>query len=134
MIADHEMRPECAKEFGVIQADLRHHDEFRKEVRSSLAGIDHEIKKLTGNGNKGRVEHLSDAVGELGKLLTRSITKSDAVVEAIQVRMENIEKQQKKIGEEQERVASRMWSERLRITGIVGLLWMLSKIYESAAF
>ena len=60
MADDHEMRAECGIQFGKIEKELEFHKEWRDEQRESLNTIQREVEKLTGNGNRGRIDAISD--------------------------------------------------------------------------
>ena len=77
-MADHEMRPECAVEFGKIQTALEFHKEWRDESRNTLSCIKKEVEKLTGNGNRGRIDSIADQLTDIHKLLAVHLKESEA--------------------------------------------------------
>lgn len=124
-MADHVRLPECALKFGTIEAELEHTHEFRDEVRGSLGKIDHEVRKLTGNGNKGRIDKLFDAVGEINTMIATHITHCETAEEVMEERITELKEKQ---AAEQKKVDDRLWSERLKIAGIVGLILIVNQL------
>lgn len=119
---DHEMRSECAKEFGSIQTALAFHKEWREEQSHKLDRIQKEVEKLTGNGNKGKIDELFNKLSDLNTLIAQHI----AMAESSQHRIEVLEQ---KTGLLEERI----FSTSLKVAGVVGavtiiLHWVASKL------
>lgn len=62
----HEMRLDCAKNFGELKSELRHVAETRTEDKerrredwNELKEIKRELHKLVGNGNRGRIDEMA---------------------------------------------------------------------------
>lgn len=72
-----EMRPECAKEFGKIEASLDYQKELKEEQSKALDRIEKEIEKLFGNGNKGKIDEISICLNALSNSIIAHIAKSD---------------------------------------------------------
>jgi hypothetical protein len=97
MIApDHSMRPECAKEFGKIEANLHEHAIFRTEVRTELRGL------------KEQIESVQTGVAEIHRLLSGHLGEAGGGWE----RIRDLESSLK-------RMDDRMWTERLKTGGVV---------------
>ena len=95
---DHELRPACAKEFGSIQKSLEFHKEWRDEARQSLGLIQREVEKLTGNGNRGRIDSISDDLHEIKTMLVSHIrwgetenTATHAILESHSAKITRLE-------------------------------------------
>ena len=111
---DHGMRSECAKEFGSIHTSLAFHKEWRAEQVRQLNRIQLEIEKLTGNGNRGKMDELSSKIGDLSTMLVAHIASCDAS----QHRIESLENRTKDLEE-------RIFSTALKVAGAVGMMTML---------
>lgn len=110
MASEHDMRPECAMEFGKITAERTQAAEFREEVRSTLLAIQKEIHVLTGNGNRGKIDEISGMLGEY-----ISSTKSqDHRLAAVE--------------ESQRRMDSRMWSLGMKLGVMIGTITVLAQV------
>ena len=110
-IDDHLMRSECAKEFGRIQTSLEFLSAWHKEDMDALKGIELELSKLIGNGNKGKIDLLSEQVARL---------------EANQHRMESLEERTKLIEE-------RLYTTSLKVAGSIAVVTLLAH-YAMKAF
>lgn len=95
----HDMRPGCAKEFGKIQAQQEMNQEFRIEVR-------HEFQNLK--------EALGDIV-DIKAMLAEHIGAAGGGWD----RIEALEANHKLI-------ESRMWQDRLKTSGVTGLIILLA--------
>lgn len=91
----HEMRPECAREFGKLSAEAKAHSEFRAEVRADLAELKTQLADLA----------------DIKEMLAEHIGQSTGGWQ----RIETLENHQSKLED-------RMWGERLKSGGIVGIL------------
>lgn len=110
----HHLRPECAKEFGKIEASLANHRRFREEVRSELRDIKIQIESLTSSVTVG--------VSDIRNMLAEHIGESHGVHHRI-----------KSLESDIDNVESRLWSERLKASAITGGLvfvieFLLSRI------
>lgn len=103
------MRPECAKEFGKIESALNFEKEWREIQTKMLTNIEKEIEKLTGNGNRGKIDELGVRLKSIEDLL-REFAASGA---ARQLRIERLE-------EITRLLESRLFSTSLKIAGVVG--------------
>lgn len=106
---DHRMRSECAKEFGAIQTALAFHKEWRDEISASLHHLQLELEKLTGNGNRGKIDDLASKMQRIETMLTETIARADAR----QLRIERLEDTTKIL-------ESRLFSTSLKVAGAVG--------------
>lgn len=107
----HRMRPECAKEFGSIQTSLEFHKEWRVEQLRKLDALQREIEKLTGNGNRGKIDDLASSISSIEKLLADHIVRS----EAGQFRISGFEERITELDK-------RVFSTAIKVAGAVGLL------------
>ena len=98
LIETHSMRPECAKEFGRIEANLNEHANFRREVRSELKDL------------KEKMETINSGVAEIHRLLSGHLGEAGGGWD----RIAKVEKSLTKIED-------RMWAERLKTGGVVAL-------------
>jgi len=103
MSGEHEMRPECALEFGRIQTALEFHKEWREETTQKLNCIQKEIEKLTGNGNRGKIDEI--------RILIEGQIASFAASEH---RIDDLEKKIKLLEE-------RVFSTSLKVAGGIGV-------------
>ena len=85
MTDDHKMRAECGiqfgainKELGAISKELEFHKEWRDEQRATLLSIQKEVEKLTGNGNRGRIDTLGDQISEISSMLVSHLPEAQA--------------------------------------------------------
>jgi len=99
-VGDNGVRPQCAREFGKLQAEAEAHREFRTEVRKDLteikaqmAGI-HDIKELIASMNptqasmQERVEKLESSVSEMWKDRIKTAGASSGAMTVIYVLVE----------------------------------------------
>jgi hypothetical protein len=98
-------------EFGKVQTSLDFYEKWHKEDAESLKRIEQEILKLTGNGNKGKIDILSDHVARL---------------EASQHRIERLEKAT-------EELEDRIYTTSLKVAGAIGLVTIIAHYLLSAA-
>ena len=110
-VDDHKMRSECAKEFGSIQTALGFLSEWHKEDMEALRAIELEMSKLVGNGNKGKIDLLSEQVARL---------------EANQHRMEALEERTKLLED-------RIYTTSLKVAGGIAVVTLLAH-YTMKAF
>jgi len=101
-MADHPMNKECIEQFAIINTNLKFHKEWRDEVSAKLKDIQSEVEKLTGNGNRGKIDDLRIAI-------EHHIARS----EASQHRIEELEARTKKL-------ESRLFTIALQVAGAVG--------------
>lgn len=114
---DHKMRSECAKEFGSIQTALAFHKDWREEQSDSLQRIEREIEKLTGNGNRGKIDDLSSKLVNIEKLLIDHTARS----ESSQHRIERLEETTKLLED-------RLFSTSLKVAGAIGVCAILFQL------
>jgi hypothetical protein len=103
MTEDHELRPECAREFGRIQAAEEAAREFRAEVRNSLGDI-------------------KDDVADMKEMLANHVGVATSVVDRIEAAEEDIDI-----------INDRMWRERVISAGGAGgvfalLSWLIERL------
>jgi len=113
-IEDHKMRSECAKEFGAIQKSLEFHGELRRDQSAALQKIQVEIEKLTGNGNRGKIDDLSLRLQNIEKLLVDQVARFDAS----QLRIEHLE-------EFTEELEKRIYSTALKMASAIGAVTVI---------
>ena len=113
-IEDHMMRSECAKEFGAIKTALDFHKEWRIEQTHKLDLIQKEVEKLTGNGNRGKIDELFSKLGSLESLIATHI----AIAESSQHRIEQLEAKTTRLEE-------RIYSTALKVAGVIGVVTLL---------
>ena len=113
-IEDHKMRSECAKEFGAIQTALAFHKEWRIEQTHKLDLIQKEVEKLTGNGNRGKIDELFAKLGSLESLIATHI----AIAESSQHRIDQLEAKTTRLEE-------RIYSTALKVAGVIGVVTLL---------
>lgn len=68
----------CAKEFGELRAKVDFAEEWRAEQRMALSNIQREVEKLTGNGNRGRIDDLFSGISDIKTMLVSHITEAEA--------------------------------------------------------
>ena len=100
-LSEHSMRPECAKEFGKIEASLANHRRFREEVRGELRDIKMQIETLSSSVTGG--------VSDIRNMLAEHIGESHGVQHRI-----------KSLESDIDNVEARLWSERLKASAITG--------------
>ena len=76
MTDDHEMRASCGIEFGKINKELEFHKEWRQELRDSLHKVQKEVEKLTGNGNRGRIDEISSDLADIKTMLVSHLAEA----------------------------------------------------------
>ena len=74
----HQMRLECAKSFGTLQSELVHIKDRRKEDWDELREIKHELHKLVGNGNRGRIDDIVSEMASMKSEVTSFKAKSES--------------------------------------------------------
>lgn len=117
LTSEHTMRPECAIEFGKIQAEREALSVWRADIKGDLNSIKKEILTLTGNGNRGKIDALQDDLGEIRRLLAEvSVTEKtyDERLSAVETSMDKFNNQ--------------MWSLGFKLGTIIGTLTILSQI------
>jgi hypothetical protein len=116
-MADHELRPECAKEFGSIQKGLEFHKEWRDEQRVALSTLQREVEKLTGNGNRGRIDGISDDISEIKTMLVGHIAEAEERDHRLDTHDKLLEKYE-----------GRVYAISLKVAGVVAFLAMVIKL------
>jgi hypothetical protein len=116
-VEDHKMRSECAKEFGSIQTALAFHKDWREEQSDLLQRIEREITKLTGNGNRGKMDDLSNRLFSIEKLLIDHTARS----ESSQHRIERLEETTKML-------ENRLFSTSLKVAGAIGVFAIIFQL------
>jgi len=97
--ADHNMRPECAKEFGELKQGLRTANEFRIEFRHELSDIKKRIDDLQRSTSINATEVRDLLKGHIGESTGR-----DRRLEAVEAAIEKLD--------------NRAWTERATSGGI----------------
>lgn len=95
---EHDLRPGCAKEFGRLQEAQRNNHEFKEEMRHDLD----EIRRA-----------MSD-IPEIKTMLVAHIGESTGGWQRIEALEQDIV-----------RIEDKMWSERLKASGLTGSLLLL---------
>ena len=126
-MSDHELRPECAKEFGSIQKSLDFHREWRDEARASFNLLQKEVEKLTGNGNRGRIDDLVDDLAEIKTMLVSHIRWGETEHEATIRRINNHAEQIKKL-------ESRIYKVAIGAAALAAILVPISKLLIDQLF
>lgn len=107
----HDLRPECAKEFGKIQAREEAHSDFRVEVRSELKSINDNMKTLP----------------EIKELLSKHIGESGGGWQ----RIEKLEENQKELTEKHDSLKTGVWQDRVKTSGLTATLFMTAQFLLS---
>ena len=123
MAADHEMRPECSREFGKISTALEFHKGWRDEQLSKLNKLQSEIEKLTGNGNRGKIDELASSLASVERMMTDHLARS----EASQQRISSLEQRVDVLD-------SRVFSTSVKVAGAVGLLVLIGQYLWKVLF
>jgi len=100
---DHKMRPDCAKEFGKIEATLHEHETFRREVKESLSDIKRSLETIV-------------EIKEMLAVMNTERAAEIARVAALEATGDKLDR--------------RMWGERVKIGGFSVVLVGLIKLIE----
>ncbi len=73
----HHPLPECERAFGRIEANQLNASSRSNELSAQISEIRKEIVKLTGNGNKGRIDTLAEATAVNTVLLKNIAVRFD---------------------------------------------------------
>lgn len=119
----HDLRPECAKEFGRIHRSLEFHQEWRTEQRQSLLNIQKEVEKLTGNGNRGRIDDIFLDLAEIKTMLISHIAEATARDHRLDAHAARLDK-----------LDSRIYTVAIGAAGLTALLIPLGKMLVEHLF
>lgn len=107
--------PECAAAFGRIEAAQTHAKELRAAQSTEIQGLHKEVLKLTGNGNKGRIDSLAEQTAVNTALLKKMDYRFDRIYNLI------------------EKNEHRVWTMAGKVAGLVGSAGIIG-IILSAVF
>lgn len=95
----HDVNANCAERFAELASS-------RDQMKEEVAAIKSELHALAGNGNRGKIDKLSDNINDYALNTNSRLSVVETQVSGIITRMDSIE--------------SKFWAFALKMGGVVG--------------